>query len=241
MKAGFMTILYMLLVLVLATSAGTRPTWTFAAQPPAEHRHADSMPTTMHVDTAPVIAVNTTAVGVSIVDFAFNPSDLTIAAGTTVTWTNNGTFQHTSTSDAGLWDSGTLNTGQSFAYTFNTPGIYTYHCTFHKLSMHGTITVMAPVSVVDDQFQPKTLIIHTNDTVIWTNQGMMQHTVTADDNTWTSPTLMPGDTYTHTFTVAGTYPYHCFFHQSVGMVGTVIVLEDRAYLPLTIRNASSGW
>jgi carboxypeptidase T len=81
-----------------------------------------------------------TTVDVAIVDFAFNPQVVTVAPGSTVRWTNNGQAPHTSTSTTALWDSGTLNTGQQFSYTFTTPGTYQYICTIHP-SMTGTVIV----------------------------------------------------------------------------------------------------
>jgi carboxypeptidase T len=78
---------------------------------------------------------------VSIGDFFFDPQNLTIPAGTTVRWTD-AEDSHTTTSDTAVWDSGTLNPGDQFSYTFNTPGSYPYHCEFH-LGMEGTITVVA--------------------------------------------------------------------------------------------------
>jgi plastocyanin len=79
----------------------------------------------------------------------FVPDPITITVGTTVTWTNVTTnIPHTTTSDTpGIWDSGTVNPGGTFSFTFNTPGTFGYHCTFHQsLGMVGTITVVSPVS-----------------------------------------------------------------------------------------------
>ena len=84
-----------------------------------------------------------TAPTVSIVNMSFQPASLTINVGQTVTWTNNDTMAHTVTSDTGVWNSGTLNPGGSFSFTFTTPGTYTYHCAFHG-SMTGTIVVGPP-------------------------------------------------------------------------------------------------
>jgi hypothetical protein len=50
----------------------------------------------------------------------------------------------------------------------------------------------------------------------------MTHTVTADDNSWTSGSLAPGASYSRTFNAAGTYNYHCIFHSGI-MSGTVAV------------------
>jgi plastocyanin len=77
---------------------------------------------------------------VSIVDFAFNPSSVTITAGSTVTWTNNGATTHTVTADDGSFDSGNLASGATYSFTFNTPGTYTYHCSIHTY-MTATVVV----------------------------------------------------------------------------------------------------
>src|SRR5215208_106034 len=77
---------------------------------------------------------------VSIEDFFFSPANMTVAPGTTVTWVNNGQAPHTSTADDGAWDSGTLQPGESFSFTFDQAGTYTYHCSIHP-DMTGAITV----------------------------------------------------------------------------------------------------
>src|SRR5215204_5982336 len=68
---------------------------------------------------------------VSIEDFFFSPANMTVAPGTTVMWVNNGQAPHTSTADDGAWDSGTLQPGENFSFTFDQAGTYTYHCTIH--------------------------------------------------------------------------------------------------------------
>ena len=77
---------------------------------------------------------------VTIANFAFDPAELSVAAGTTVTWTNDDTAPHTVTEDDGLFDSGRLDQGASFSQTFDDPGTYAYHCDFHP-SMKGTVVV----------------------------------------------------------------------------------------------------
>lgn len=71
---------------------------------------------------------------------AYVPNPLAVASGTTVTWVNNDTIAHTSTSDTRVFDSGTLGAGQSFSFMFQTRGTFTYHCAFHP-GMVGTVTV----------------------------------------------------------------------------------------------------
>jgi plastocyanin len=77
---------------------------------------------------------------VVISDFQFAPADMSVAVGTTVTWSNQGPSGHTVTADDGSFDSGTITAGSSFANTFDTAGTFTYHCSIHP-QMTGTITV----------------------------------------------------------------------------------------------------
>jgi plastocyanin len=77
------------------------------------------------------------------------------------------------------------------------------------------------VKIADFSFDPATITIKIGTNIKWTNMDSEAHTVTADDNSWTSVRLNQSDTYTHTFDQAGTYPYHCGLHSS--MQATVIV------------------
>lgn len=82
-----------------------------------------------------------TEVSVSIKNFLFNPSTLSVKTGTKVTWTNNDAIAHTITSDSGsLLNSGAIAPGQSFSFTFTAPGSVSYHCAIHPM-MKGSITV----------------------------------------------------------------------------------------------------
>ncbi|MBV8995759.1 MAG: cupredoxin domain-containing protein, partial [Pseudonocardiales bacterium] len=65
---------------------------------------------------------------VAIQNFAFSPTTVTVKAGSTVTWTNRDQDAHTVTAMSGPFHSPTLTTGQSFRYTFTTPGRYDYLC-----------------------------------------------------------------------------------------------------------------
>jgi plastocyanin len=73
----------------------------------------------------------------------FEPSSVSIAAGGTVTWTNNGTTTVTVTSADGLFDYESLAPGTSFSYTFDTPGTFRYFCVPYP-HMKGVVTVSAP-------------------------------------------------------------------------------------------------
>jgi plastocyanin len=73
-------------------------------------------------------------------DFMFAPTSLTVAAGSTVTWTNKDDEPHTVVSDSGMFRSGALDTNDSFSFRFDKPGTYHYACSIHP-RMVGTIIV----------------------------------------------------------------------------------------------------
>lgn len=71
-------------------------------------------------------------------------------------------------------------------------------------------------------FVPETIVIPVGTTVVWTNrESGINHTSTADDGSWDSGVLTPGQSFSHTFESAGTFPYHCAIHPQ--MHGTVMV------------------
>jgi plastocyanin len=87
------------------------------------------------------------------------------------------------------------------------------------------------VSITEYRFGPQDITIKAGTQVVWTNDGMLAHTVTG--NTFASGQLAPpigggaygmtsGQTYTSTFSTPGTYAYHCSNHPSL-MTGTVTV------------------
>lgn len=94
---------------------------------------------------------------ISIVDNAFDPDEIEIAPGDTITWVNDGGQMHTSTLDpeiardpenavlpdgAETWDSGDMEPGDEFSITLDVPGEYIYFCRPHEaLDMIGTIVV----------------------------------------------------------------------------------------------------
>src|SRR2546430_1822842 len=67
---------------------------------------------------------------------AFNPSSITVTVNTTVKWTNKDGMAHTVTSNTGLFDSGTVNSGGTYTHQFTTAGTFAYHCTIHS-GMNG--------------------------------------------------------------------------------------------------------
>jgi plastocyanin len=79
---------------------------------------------------------------VTIRSFAFETQNVQVATGGSVTWVNceSSATSHTSTSDQGVWSSPLIAPGDAFTETFDTPGVYSYHCTPHPF-MTGTVTV----------------------------------------------------------------------------------------------------
>ena len=77
---------------------------------------------------------------VKIDNFTFNPQQVTVKAGTTVTWTNTDDIPHTVTSKTFAFKSKALDTGDGFSFTFATPGTYAYFCALHP-HMTGSIVV----------------------------------------------------------------------------------------------------
>lgn len=78
---------------------------------------------------------------VTIVDFAYDPAEITVPVGGTVTWTNDDAAPHTATAqDRDALQSGTIDPGSSFEQSFDTAGTYDYFCEFHP-NMQGTIVV----------------------------------------------------------------------------------------------------
>lgn len=89
------------------------------------------------------LAASPAAATVHIRDFAFVPPTLTVVPGTTVRFVNDDTEAHTVTASDRSFDSGGLDTGDSWTYRFASPGKFAYFCALHPY-MHGVVTVTAP-------------------------------------------------------------------------------------------------
>ena len=183
--------------------------------------------------------------GVSVVDFAFRPSSLTVTAGATVTWINRGAAPHTVTANDKSFDSGVFVAGARYTRTFSVPGTYQYTCTLHP-QMVGTLFVApksggpiptprptpkpprppppataATVDAADLFFRPETISVRAGTTVTWRNVGAAPHTVTARDGSFDSGIFDAGATWSHTFAAPGTFAYVCAVHPQ--MTGTIVI------------------
>ncbi len=76
---------------------------------------------------------------VMIDNFTFEPAQLTVKVGTTVTWTNRDDIPHTVVA-AGKFRSKTMDTDGTFTFTFTAAGEYKYFCSLHP-HMAGTVKV----------------------------------------------------------------------------------------------------
>jgi plastocyanin len=74
---------------------------------------------------------DTNGPSVGIENFNFVAADLTVKAGTTVTWTNHDDVEHTVTASDNSFSSPSIATESQFSYTFSTPGTYSYFCAIH--------------------------------------------------------------------------------------------------------------
>lgn len=136
-----MALISMLILVACGGAAANTPTSTPA-------------PTVAQPTPTPTQAPATNPVKVVLVEmmekpaghYFFQPSTLTITAGTTVVWLDASDAPHTVTSDASApstFDTtSNVTEGKTFALTFNTPGTYTYHCKIHP-NMKAIITVTA--------------------------------------------------------------------------------------------------
>lgn len=78
------------------------------------------------------------------------------------------------------------------------------------------------ITIQNFAFSPQTLNVKAGDTVTWTNEDSVGHKIASDTGSELgSDTLQNGATYSHTFSAAGTYAYHCAIHPS--MKGTIVV------------------
>jgi plastocyanin len=81
-------------------------------------------------------------VKIDISNFMYSPAVLKVKVGSTITITNEDETEHTATSNTeGVFDTGTLEKGQSMSFKVNKVGSFSYHCSFHAF-MHGTIDVV---------------------------------------------------------------------------------------------------
>lgn len=192
------------------------------------------------VTPPPPIPAPTGANSVRIIDFAFQPATLTVAAGSTVTWSNAGQARHTVAASDGSVISPDIASGASYKRTFDVPGTYLYYCDIHP-EMKASIAVTGPgggaapgppvnpppaplsgdVQISDFKFSPATITVLVGGSLTFVNSGTARHSATATDGSFDTGLLTRGAISTKIFTTPGTYPYFCTIHAA--MTGTVLV------------------
>lgn len=119
--------LLMTLLVAGAMAAACGPSAAPPTNPPAAESPA--------AETAPAGSAS-----VAIVDFAFEPAQLSVSVGDTITWTNEGQAPHTVRWQDGEPESAELGNGDTYERTFSSAGSFPYVCGIHS-DMTGTITV----------------------------------------------------------------------------------------------------
>ncbi len=189
---------------------------------------------------------------IQIFDFGYDPGNVTVPAGSTLTWVNTGVALHTVTDRAGSFDSGFMNTGDTYARTFPAAGTFVIFCTLHP-NMQSSVIVTgadgsappppeappppAPVPTLnagdvvmgDFFYNPITVTVQQGSTIRWVNTGAALHTVTAADGSFDSGFRAAGESYVRTFDAPGTFNIFCTIHPQ--MVGTVVVLDSSGTAP----------
>lgn len=166
----------------------------------------------------------------------FDPPSIEIKTGTRVIWHNIEpadypvvSGHHQVVADDGSFASPKVAPGARWSHTFLQPGTFNYHCGLHP-AMTGQIVVTGPpvqpepdekyVDIVepdsDDQdtwgYRPSDITVEVGTTVIWTNNGAQDHTVTDDDGAFDSGNMNAGDEFSFTFRQPGIYKYFCEPH-----------------------------
>jgi plastocyanin len=185
-----------------------------------------------------------------IVDFDFAPRELTVAAGTTVRWSNTGQRPHTATDRGGTFDTKPIDPGASAEVTLSTPGTYFYFCRINPAKMNGTLVVepgadparAVRVQAVDPgqigdklRFDPPELTVAAGTTLLVANVGGKPHSLTADDGAFDTGIIDPGaeggrfagKNASVTLNQAGTFRFHCEIHPAA-MKGVVTVTGEAA-------------
>jgi plastocyanin len=104
----------------------------------ADHMGGGHMRGSAPADTA--VVLEGPEVSIDIRDFRYHPSNVSIPAGTTVTWTNGDRAPHDAVDREGEWRTELLQQDESDSVTFETPGTYEYYCSVHP-NMRAILTV----------------------------------------------------------------------------------------------------
>jgi len=184
----------------------------------------------------------------------FAPEATLIQTGTSVVWHNVDTMDypvvrgaHTVVATTGAFASPEIVPGGSWAFRFLRPGSYAYFCSIHPSLLTATVEVTGPVieppaletevAIVEGSasdtdtwtYDPEDLAGVTGLTVTWRNNGAAVHTVTAEDRSFDSGDIDPGETWKKTFADPVSLVYVCTLHP--WMKGTVRIADEGGEAP----------
>jgi len=152
-------------------------------------------------------------------DFTFSPDPVNVPGWGPVCWTNTDVLTHRVALDSGTFDTGDLLPGDSYLFTFNTPGNYGYHDVLYPL-MTGTVTVDHAPSQCFWGSQVVTIWSESGlspspigaeiprSTFCWVNYDDATHRIESDSGLFESGDILPGESYSFSFNTTGTFGYH---------------------------------
>jgi plastocyanin len=169
--------------------------------------------------------------------FKFDPSTLSVPAGSTILFANVGGKPHTLTADDGAFDTGVVApgaedgrfAGDNVPITLTKPGRFPFHCDIHPKQMKGVLTVTGNevsgqalasagpartrIGLRDFAFEPLQVAVAPGAEVTFANGGPSAHTATFDDVKLTTGILQPNTERKLTApTKPGSYSYRCEIH-----------------------------
>jgi plastocyanin len=227
-------LLCLLLTAVLLAGCSATPTTTTSSTPAGSTPASSTPPqsSTTVVSSTPQTTGPQRTLAVSMSGNQFDPDEIIVTKGSTVTWTNDDDTGHTVSFVDNSSDSGLITPGQTTAHEFKAVGTFAYYCKYHS-QMKGSVTVEAStvtstppvvttppapvrfnVTIGDRFYSPDNFEIPNGSTVNWTNEGSLPHTVSSTAG-FGSNALNFGQSYEHTFTRTGTFFYQCTFHSDM--------------------------
>jgi plastocyanin len=196
----------------------------------------------------------------------FDPNPLNVSTGTTVTWHNEDlvdrevagvhTGAHKLRADDGSFESPLLAPGQGWSMPFLAAKNVTYRCTIHPNILIGQLTVTGPtispaaapknIAIVEPNpsdpnswtFKPRDLVAVVGTKITWHNNGAVDHNVHADDNSFHSPQMKPGDAFAFTPRKPLSVGYKCTLHP--WMIGTLRIAAPGQTAPPPLPRPGRG-